>query len=63
MREAWLEAPDLPEQRRIAAEIQRAALEELPFVPLGAYWSNTALRRDLVGRVPGFPIFWNVRRA
>ena len=63
LREAWLEASDPPEQRRIAAEIQRAALEELPFVPLGAYWSNTALRRDLVGRVPGFPIFWGIRRA
>jgi peptide/nickel transport system substrate-binding protein len=36
---------------------------ELPFVPLGAYWSNTALRRELAGRVPGFPIFWGVRRA
>jgi peptide/nickel transport system substrate-binding protein len=43
--------------------MQRAAMEELPFVPLGAYWQNTALRRDLAGRVPGFPIFWGIRRA
>jgi peptide/nickel transport system substrate-binding protein len=63
LREAWLEAADLPEQRRIAGEMQRMAMEELPFAPLGAYWQNTALRRELAGRVPGFPIFWNVRRG
>ena len=43
--------------------MQSAAMEELPFLPLGAFWQNTALRRDLAGRVQGFPIFWNIRRA
>ena len=62
MREAWLDASDLSDQQRIASEIQGVAMEELPFVPLGAFWSNTALRRDLTDRVAGFPIFWNIRR-
>nr|WP_328702776.1 ABC transporter substrate-binding protein [Belnapia mucosa] len=63
LREAWLEAPDTLEQERVARQMQDAAMEDLPFVPLGAYWQNTALRRDLVGRVSGFPIFWGIRRT
>jgi peptide/nickel transport system substrate-binding protein len=63
LRETWLEAPDPAGQQRIAGEMQGAAMEELPFVPLGAYWQNTALRRNLAGRVPGFPIFWNIGRT
>jgi len=61
LREAWLEASEPGEQKRVAQEIQSVAMEELPFVPLGAYWINTALRRNLAGRVPGFPIFWGIR--
>jgi hypothetical protein len=38
-------------------------MDELPFIPVGAYLSNTALRRNLQGRVPGFAIFWNISRA
>jgi peptide/nickel transport system substrate-binding protein len=63
LRAAWLEAPDLDAQRRIAREIQLAAMEGLPYIPTGAYYSMTAFRRNLVDRVKGFAIFWGIRRA
>jgi peptide/nickel transport system substrate-binding protein len=63
LRETWLDAADPVAGREIAAVMQRVAMRELPFVPLGAYWQDTALRRDLEGRVPGIPVFWGLRRA
>ena len=63
LRDAWFEAPDLETQRRLAREIQLTAFEEVPYIPLGAYTSVTAFRRALTGRIPGFALFWNLRRA
>jgi peptide/nickel transport system substrate-binding protein len=63
LRDDWFEAPTLAAQQAIAADLQRAMLDEVPFVPVGAYFSNTALRRDLVGRVSGFALFYNMTRA
>jgi len=63
LRDAWFEAPDAAAQKRICREIQEVAMDELPYIPVGAYVANTALRRDLRGRVPGFAIFWNISRA
>ncbi|MBW8268800.1 ABC transporter substrate-binding protein [Caldovatus aquaticus] len=63
LRDAWFEAPDLEAQKRIAEEIQRVAMDELPYVPLGAYMSMTALRSDLADRVEGPAMFWGIRRT
>jgi peptide/nickel transport system substrate-binding protein len=63
LRNEWFVAPNLPEQQRIAQQIQRVAMEELPYIPVGAYKSLTAIRRDLADRVKGFSIFWNLKRA
>jgi len=63
LRDAWLEAPDLAAQQRIAREIQIVAMDELPCIPLGAIYRSTATSRTLQGRVTGFPIFWNIARA
>lgn len=63
LRDAWFDAPNLAAQQDIAADMQRAMFDEVPFIPVGAYYSNTALRRDLAGRVRGFALFWNLRRA
>ena len=63
MRDAWLEAPDLAAQQRIARELQVVAMDELPCIPLGAIYRSTATSRTLRDRVTGFPIFWNIRRA
>ena len=63
LREDWFTATDMAAQQRIAAEMQRVAIEEVLFIPLGAYRSQTALKRELTGRVSGLPIFWNLQRA
>jgi peptide/nickel transport system substrate-binding protein len=63
LRDAWFDAPDQPTQQRLAREMQQVAMHELPFMPVGAVASITALRRNLTGRVPGFAQFWNLRRA
>jgi peptide/nickel transport system substrate-binding protein len=64
LRDQWLDAPELAEQKRVAAEMQRVAFEEVPFIPLGQLFNPTAYRNDIVDIVPApFPIFWNVKRA
>ncbi|MBR0666887.1 ABC transporter substrate-binding protein [Roseomonas hellenica] len=63
LRDAWFLAPDLAAQQVIAREMQTIAMDELPYIPVGAYKSLTAIRRDLTGRVKGMALFWNLRRA
>lgn len=62
LRDAWMNTPDLAEQKTIAREMQVVAMDELPCIPLGAIYRLTALQKNLTGRVVGFPIFWNIRR-
>ncbi len=61
--DAWLEAPDLATQQRIAAEVQTKALELVPYLPTGQYFTRTACRHDITGIIPGQFVFWNVRRT
>ncbi len=63
LRDSWFEAPNLATQQSIAADMQRVVLDEVPFIPVGAYYSNTALRRNLTGRVTGFAMFHNLKRT
>ncbi len=63
LRAQWLDAPDLAAQQAIARELQVVGMETLPYIPTGAYYSMTALKRNLADRVKGFAIFWGIRRA
>ncbi|WP_408021714.1 ABC transporter substrate-binding protein [Siccirubricoccus phaeus] len=63
LRDAWFDAPDLDAQKKLAREIQLTVLDEVPYIPVGAYTSMTSFRRNLTNRVPGFALFWNLRRA
>ena len=63
LRDAWFDAPDAATRKALCDDIQRVAIKEVAFVPVGAYLQPTALRRNLVDRVPGFAIFWGLRRA
>lgn len=63
LREDWLAAPDLGAARRIAAEIQRRAFEDLPYIPLGQFFQPTAYNRSIAGVLRGPTVFWNVRRS
>jgi peptide/nickel transport system substrate-binding protein len=63
LRNQWLATHDLAGQKRLAAELQRAALEAAPGAPLGHYKQFTAYRRNLEGLLKGIPVFWNVRKT
>ncbi|MBV1798140.1 ABC transporter substrate-binding protein [Siccirubricoccus sp. G192] len=63
LRNAWLEAPDLEAQKRLAAEIQAEAFKEVPYLPVGQYFQPWAYRRGITGVLTGMPLFWNVQRA
>jgi peptide/nickel transport system substrate-binding protein len=62
LRTAWLEAPEAA-QPALARDIQLQAWQDVPYLPLGAYFQPTAFRRNLTGMLEGLPIFWNLRRA
>ena len=63
LRAQWFAAPDDATRKAVAADMQRVALDEVVYIPVGSYRSITALRADLAGRVPGFATFWNLRRG
>jgi peptide/nickel transport system substrate-binding protein len=63
LRNQWLDAGDETTQRRLAQELQVAAYQDVPYVPLGQMFHHSAYRSDLTG-MPGIvPAFWGVRRA
>jgi len=64
LREAWFRAPTLAEQQVIARDMQLAAFEGVPYIPLGQWSQPTAYRADLTGFVKASThVFWGVRRA
>ena len=62
LRNAWFGAKTLPEQKKIAEQMQLQAFEDVPYIPLGQSIPPTAYRRDITGVLDGHPFFWNVRR-
>ncbi len=63
LRTAWLEAPDLPTQQKIASDLQVAALEEVIYLPTGQYFQSSAWRSTIKDVVKGTFVFWNVKRG
>lgn len=64
LRAAWFDAPDLPAQQTICADIQVEFMRDPPYLPLGQFFQPTAYRKS-VSDVPrgAFSLFWNVRVA
>ncbi len=63
LRDAWFAAPDLAGQQKVAADIQRQAFIDVPYVPLGQVRGVTSYRKNISGVLQGIPVFWNVQRA
>ena len=63
LRTAWFDAPDEAAQKKICAQIQESAMTNVPYYPLGQYYTRTAYRSNLTGVLNGFATFWNVKRA
>jgi peptide/nickel transport system substrate-binding protein len=63
LRDEWIEATDLAAQKRIAAEIQLQAWQDVPYVPLGQIVQKTAFRRNVTGVLSGFAKFYDVEKT
>ena len=64
LRTAWIEATDPAEQLRLCREIQLQAFEDVPYIPLGAFFFASAYRSDLTGMIKGgIPMFTGLRRG
>jgi peptide/nickel transport system substrate-binding protein len=63
LRTQWIDAPDLEAQKQIAVALQRQALEDVPYVPLGQNFYATSYQKNITGILNGFVIFWNVKRV
>lgn len=63
LRADWLAAPDIASQQRAAAELQRQAFIDLPYIPTGQAFTPVAYRSDLSGMLNGLPAFWNLKRG
>jgi len=64
LKKQWAQAPDPATQKRLAAEIQKVALDDVMYVPFGQWVSPTAYRKSLQGFLPfPAPLFWNVSIA
>ncbi|NOG69614.1 ABC transporter substrate-binding protein [Roseicella sp. DB1501] len=63
LRQRWFDAPDLAAQKPLAREMQLAAFEEAPTLPLGQYFQATAYRRSLSDVPKGMPLFWSIKKT
>lgn len=61
---AWFDATTLEEERAAARRLNRAALEDVFYAPLGCCMRHYAWRRSLSGIKQGpLPLFWGVSKA
>jgi peptide/nickel transport system substrate-binding protein len=64
LRSQWIDATDPEEQKRLCREIQLQAFQDVPYVPLGAFFFTAAYRKNLTGILKGgVAQFINVRRV
>ncbi|HXC91028.1 MAG TPA: ABC transporter substrate-binding protein [Stellaceae bacterium] len=61
LRASWMDAPTEEERKAIAADLQREAYVNVPYIPLGEYSARTAFRNNLSGVDIGPALFmWSV---
>jgi peptide/nickel transport system substrate-binding protein len=65
MRDAFARASSPDEQKKIAADLQKYAYEQVIYIPLGQYFAPSAWRKSLSGVLdgPATPIFWNIDKS
>jgi peptide/nickel transport system substrate-binding protein len=58
----WVRASDQSQRKQLAEQVQKVALSEVPYVPMGQWVQPTAFRKNVRNILNfGAPIFWNVR--
>ncbi|KAA2212181.1 ABC transporter substrate-binding protein [Pseudoroseomonas oryzae] len=63
LRDAWFDAPDEATQKALCADMQRQAMLDVPYIPLGQSLDPTAYRRNVTGIPRGFCLFWNLDKT
>jgi peptide/nickel transport system substrate-binding protein len=63
LRDEWFDAPDMAAQKRIGREIQEQFFQDLPYLPLGQYFTDSAYQKGLTDIRRGIPLPLNVRRG
>ncbi len=65
LRDAFARASSPEERKKIAADLQQYAYEQVIYIPLGQYFAPSAWRKSLSGVLdgPATPIFWNIDKS
>jgi len=63
LRNDWLVAEDIADQKRIAGLIQEQVFIDVPYVPLGQTLPSRVYRRSVTDVLGGYALFWNLRKA
>jgi peptide/nickel transport system substrate-binding protein len=61
---AWYDATTPDEERATARRLNKAALDDVVYAPLGLFLQHQAWRKNVTGIVPGpLPFFWGVSKS
>ena len=64
LRDQWFDAPDLEAQQGITENMQKLAFQDLPYIPVGQWFTPTGHRDNIVDIVKaGIIVFWGVKRV
>jgi peptide/nickel transport system substrate-binding protein len=65
LKDAYARSSSPDEQKKIAADIQKQAFEQVIYIPLGQYLAPSAWRKSLSGVLdgPATPVFWNIDKS
>ena len=65
LKDDFVRAASLDDQKKIATEIQKEAYDQVIYIPLGQYLAPSAWRKSLTGVLdgPATPIFWNIDKS
>jgi len=65
LRNKFVRASSLAEQKMIAEEIQKEAYDQVIYIPLGQFLTPSAWRKSLTGVLegPATPVWWNVDKS
>ncbi|WP_371927015.1 ABC transporter substrate-binding protein [Bradyrhizobium sp. WD16] len=64
LRDAFVRAKSLDEQKKIATEIQARNYDQVIYIPLGQFTQPSVWRKEITGLIvgPATPVFWNVEK-
>jgi peptide/nickel transport system substrate-binding protein len=65
LKDKFVRATSLADQKKIAEEIQKEAYDQVIYIPLGQFDAPSAWRKSLTGVLdgPATPIFWNIDKS